>query len=204
MQHWGGNLALCFAANGKVGIGTTIPEVKLHIKGGSDLNLASGGQFILGSTTGQNLGFDDNEIMARNNGGVAPLYIQGNGGDVMIIPNEGGRVGIGITSTNFLPVGYLLAVDGKIISEEVRVEMSSDWPDYVFKNDYALTPLDVLENQIKEKGHLPGIPSAKEVKANGVELGDMQKRMMEKIEELTLYLIEANKKIVRLEKLVVK
>jgi hypothetical protein len=203
MQYFGGNVSLCQNSDGKVGIGTSIPEVKLQIVGGNDVNLAGGGQLILGNTGSQNLALDDNEIMARNNGGVAPLYIQGNGGDVMIIPNEGGQVGIGVISTNSLPVGYMLAVDGKIISEEVRVELSGDWPDYVFENDYKLLPLEVLENQIKEIGHLPGIPSAAEVEVHGFELGDMQKRMMEKIEELTLYIIEANKKIERLEQRII-
>ena len=199
LQHWSGNVLMANDADGKVGIGTSAPEAKLHIKGGSDVNLSDGGHILLGNKTGTNLAIDNNEIMVRNNGATGSMYLQGNGGDILMVPNEAGAVGIGITSANFLPDGYLFAVDGKIISEEIRVEMSGDWPDYVFEPEYNLTSLEDLESQIEKKGHLPGIPSAREVESEGFELGDMQKRMMEKIEELTLYMIEANKQIKSLE-----
>lgn len=198
-QFWGGNLSLCSNDDGRVGIGTSSPSAKLHITDGSDVNVAGGGHLVLGPTSDLNIAMDGNEIQARNSGAASQLIIQQGGGDIMMVPNETGRVGIGITSIANLPIDYLLAVDGKIISEEVRVELSGSWPDYVFGDSYALTPLDDLERHIKEKGHLPGIPSAVEVENNGIELGDMQKRMMEKIEELTLYMIEANKEISQLK-----
>ena len=199
LQYWSGNVSMANDADGQVGIGTSSPEAKLHIKGGADVDLSDGGHILLGNKSSTNLAMDNNEIMVRNNGGTGTMYLQGNGGDILMVPNEAGAVGIGITSANFLPDGYLFAVDGKIISEEIRVEMSGDWPDYVFEPDYKLTSLEDLESQIEEKGHLPGIPSAKKVEREGFELGDMQKRMMEKIEELTLYMIEANKQIKSLE-----
>lgn len=199
LQYWSGNLSLAADDDGKVGIGTSNPQAKVQVTDGTDVDLADGGHLVLGYTSGTNLALDNNEIMARNNGAESPLYLQGSGGDILMIPNESGTVGIGVTSNNYLPAGYLLAVDGKIISEEIRVEMSGDWPDYVFESDYQLTPLDELELQINDFGHLPGIPAAADIEANGFELGDMQKRMMEKIEELTLYLIEANKQIQNLE-----
>ena len=99
-----------------------------------------------------------------------------------------------------IPRYLLFDSNGKIISEEIRVEMSGDWPDYVFESDYELVSLNELEAQINELGHLPGIPSAETVETEGFELGDMQKRMMEKIEELTLYMINADKKINALER----
>lgn len=200
LQYWSGNISIADNNDGKVGIGNSTPQAKVHITDATDLNLSDGGHLILGETNSYNLAFDNNEIMARNNGAEATMYLQGNGGDILMIPNEAGTVGIGITSDVFLPDGYLLAVDGKIISEEIRVELSSDWPDYVFESDYELPELSDLESQINKKGHLPGIPSALEVETNGFELGDMQKRMMEKIEELTLYLIKADKQIKALEK----
>lgn len=100
----------------------------------------------------------------------------------------------GATSTNFQPPpGYKLAVDGKVICEEVEVLLSDDWPDYVFKPDYDLMPLDELESAIQTHGHLPNVPSAEEVAAEGIALGEMQATLLEKVEELNLYVIQLNK-----------
>ncbi len=87
--------------------------------------------------------------------------------------------------------GYLFNVNGKIICTEAKVQLNSAWPDYVFKSDYKLPTLSELEKFISTNRHLPNMPSATEVeKEKGFELGDMQKRLLEKIEELTLYLIQ--------------
>lgn len=91
--------------------------------------------------------------------------------------------------------GYKVAVDGKIIAEEVRVQLSGVWPDYVFDSEYTLTPLAQLEEQIQTLGHLPGIPSAEVVERDGILLGDMQKMLLEKIEELTLHIIALEKEV---------
>lgn len=103
---------------------------------------------------------------------------------------------IGTTSK---ATGYELSVDGDIACEEVLVEDDGSWPDYVFKNDYPLRNISEVEILINENGHLPGIPSASDIEKNGQHLGDMQKRLLEKIEELTLYLIQQNKRIDQLE-----
>ena len=100
------------------------------------------------------------------------------------------RIGTTIQAT-----GYALSVNGKIACEEVLVEDMASWPDYVFNNDYRLNTLNELEQSILKNKHLPGIPSAAEIEQNGLHLGDMQKKMLEKIEELTLYIIQQNKKI---------
>lgn len=86
---------------------------------------------------------------------------------------------------------YNLFVKGGILTEEVRV--SNTWADYVFSKDYKLPTLQDVEKHILEKGHLINVPSAKEVAENGIELGDMAKVQQEKIEELTLYIIDQNK-----------
>jgi hypothetical protein len=96
--------------------------------------------------------------------------------------------------------GYLLAVDGKIICEELKVQASGDWPDYVFAEEYDLPTLDEVEAYIEENNHLLGVPDACTVEEEGIMIGQMQKVMMEKIEELTLYMIDANKQIVELKK----
>lgn len=85
-----------------------------------------------------------------------------------------------------------LQVRGLIRAQEVKVEVAN-WPDYVFANNYSLPSLEETEKYIKEKGHLPGIPTAAEAAKNGIELGDMNKKLLQKIEELTLYLIEMKK-----------
>jgi len=89
--------------------------------------------------------------------------------------------------------GYRLSVDGKIACEEVMVDLSGSWPDYVFQPEYELKSLEEVQNHINEKGHLPGVPSAEEVEENGIQVGEMNKVLMEKVEELTLYILEQDK-----------
>ena len=108
------------------------------------------------------------------------------------------QVAIG-TTDNYIPDGFTLAVGGKMIAEEVKVRLRANWPDYVFDEDYNKPTLEELEASIEENGHLPNIPSAEEVKAEGYLLGEMDVKLLEKIEELTLYIIELNKKIEKLE-----
>lgn len=105
------------------------------------------------------------------------------------------RIGTTIAAT-----GYSLSVNGKIACEEVLVQDISSWPDYVFKEDYNLMSLDNLEQSIKTLGHLPGLPSAQEVESNGLHIGNMQKMVVEKVEELTLYTIEQGKMLQELKK----
>lgn len=95
--------------------------------------------------------------------------------------------------------GYELSVDGQIVCEELLVENSADWPDYVFDENYPLKSLEEVEAHIKERKHLPGIPTAEEVAKNGISVGKMQKSLMEKIEELTLHLIQQNKRMAEQE-----
>ncbi|MDD7886027.1 hypothetical protein [Flavivirga sp. 57AJ16] len=110
-----------------------------------------------------------------------------------IITNN--KIGIGVTSSE-IPADYNLAIAGRIISEEVKVQLkNSGWPDFVFEKDYNLPTLKEVEQHINEKGHLQDIPSAKDVASNGILLGDMHAKLLQKIEELTLYTIEQQKLI---------
>jgi hypothetical protein len=169
--------------NGNMGLGIADPLSKIHIASGSDAGLSSHGYLMLGPVTGSNLIFDNNEIIARTNGQTGSLILQNDGGSVRI-----GNVAV--------PGGYKFAINGKMVCEEVKVKLaSSGWPDYVFADNYKLKPLQEIEKFIIQNKHLPNIPSAAEVEKNGIEVGDMQKRMMEKIEELTLYVIELEKKV---------
>ncbi len=107
-----------------------------------------------------------------------------------------GNLAVGTTT---VPVGYKVSVDGKIIAEELRIQNSTAWPDYVFEKGYPLMSLEETENQIKVLKHLPFVPSAQDVKEDGIVIGEMQKILLRKIEELTLHLIEQNKMIKELQ-----
>lgn len=84
--------------------------------------------------------------------------------------------------------------DGLLRAREIKVDLDA-WPDYVFKKDYNLMPLTDVKAFIEKNGHLPNVPSALDIKEEGVNLGDAAKTSMEKIEELTLYLLEINDKV---------
>ena len=107
-----------------------------------------------------------------------------------------------VTAAGVTVSGYSLYVKGGVLTEEVRVSTASTtWADYVFNKDYNLKPLAEVEKFIKENGHLPNVPSAAQVKEEGIALGEMSKIQQEKIEELTLYLIEQKKEIDELKRL---
>ena len=99
----------------------------------------------------------------------------------------------------FADAAYLLYVRGGIVSEKVKVALVDNWPDYVFKKDYALLPLSKVEEYIKEKGYLPKTKSAAVIEKEGLELGETAKAQQEKIEELFLHLIDMDKRLKALE-----
>jgi chitodextrinase len=160
---------------------------------------------VTGLTAGTNYNFTataldaaGNESPVSNAVSVTTNGSGGGGGTVWTEANSvasyTGNVAVG---TAIVPNGYQMAIDGKLITEEVKVQLSGDWPDYVFSPDYTLPTLEEVYRHINEKGHLINIPSATEVEANGIELGDMNKLLLEKIEELTLYILqqEQNQKL---------
>lgn len=158
------------------------PDGSVQLTGGVDASMTSKGYLMIGSQSGTNMVMDNNEIIVRGAGGVT---------STLILQNDGGSVRIG---NDAVPAGYKFAVNGKVICEELKVKLASTgWPDYVFDKQYRLPSLQELEIFINQNKHLPNIPSATEVEKNGIEVGDMQKRMMEKIEELTLYILQLEK-----------
>lgn len=120
-----------------------------------------------------------------------------NGGVIVHEPEftitTSGDVGIGTRTPD-----SKLAVNGNIHAQEVKVDLTG-WPDYVFEREHKLPTLKEVEKHIKENGHLINIPSAQEVEENGIELGKMNKLLLEKIEELTLYIIEQDKRLNRMD-----
>lgn len=107
------------------------------------------------------------------------------------------KIGIGTENTG----AEKLSVNGKIRAKEIKVE-TANWPDYVFEPDYKSPSLKELEQFINANKHLPEIPSAKEVEENGVNLGEMNAKLLKKIEELTLYMINQDKRITKQEEII--
>ncbi|ASE63904.1 cell wall anchor protein [Chryseobacterium indologenes] len=93
---------------------------------------------------------------------------------------------------------FILYVNKGIKAQQIKVEnpATNGWADYVFKKDYKLRSLEDVEKHISENGHLPNIPSAKEIEKEGINLGEMDAKLLEKIEELTLYSIQQNKQLI--------
>ncbi|AZA81757.1 cell wall anchor protein [Chryseobacterium lactis] len=136
---------------------------------------------LIGDTVLRNLGNSHNIIIAQPN--------DNNDGNTFIGFQDATR-GIWI---KFLNNG-IAKFDGKIHAKEVEVK-ANVWADYVFKKDYQLKSLEEVEKHIAEKGHLPNIPSADEVMEKGINVAEMNTKLLEKIEELTLYSIEQNKQL---------
>ena len=118
-------------------------------------------------------------------------------GNVILVSNKnatGGNVGIGTTNPQ-----NKLDVNGTIHSKQVIVDLNG-WSDYVFKKDYTLTPLSDVKTYIDQNHHLPEIPSAEQVAKEGINLGEMNAKLLKKIEELTLYLIQQKEDLIQQRK----
>jgi len=113
----------------------------------------------------------------------------------MVLTRDG-NLGIGTTTPDMK-----LTVNGSIHSKGILVDLNIAAPDYVFAKNYDLKTIEEVELYIKKNSHLPEIPSAKELETNGILLAEMDMSLLKKIEELTLYTIEQEKKIKNLQSL---
>lgn len=150
---------------------------------------------FIGNRSGQNVTAATDILFIENSTSLTPLIY----GDFS--SNK-----VGINTTNIITsIGgqnisnYSLFVEGGLLSDEVRVRTT--WADYVFDDQYSLKSIPELDKYISENGHLPNCPTEREVEEQGLEIGDMTRLQQEKIEELTLYIIELEKRISKLEKL---
>jgi hypothetical protein len=203
-----GNQRMTILDNGNVGIGTTTPAQRLHLNDG----------VMRIQNEGLKLEFQNNAAGSVNYNFVHNsdrLFIQNNNIERFTI-NNGGFIGVGVVPPtngvfdNTIPVdlgtnsnAYRLFVADGIRTRKIRVDLRG-WSDYVFAKDYKLQTLDEVEKFIKQNGHLPNIPSEKEVLEKGIDLGEMNNKLLEKIEELTLHTIEINKRNEALEQEKVK
>jgi len=173
---------------GNVGIGTTSPAGKLDINAGSQyaIRTLTSSRYVIEVRNTSDT--DGGWWLVNDPNGNFALHENSVGDQFTIKP--GGNVGIGTTTPD-----AKLAVAGQVHAQEVKVSITVPGPDYVFEKDYKLTSLEEIKNYIDQNKHLPEVPSAKEMEKNGVQLGEMNMLLLKKIEELTLYVIEQNKKI---------
>jgi len=146
----------------------------------------------------------NNSIGLGVSGNKGYLFEKIDSEDVKVITFSGRKVGIGLwpdgaTSEIGMSGSHLLFVAGGITAEEVKVKLNTNWPDYVFDESYKLLPLSDIENFIRQNKHLPQVPSQAIVQQEGIDLGAMDAILLKKIEELTLYIIEQDKRIKELE-----
>ena len=213
---------MTFSSDGQVGIGTSDPQAKFHLIEDQLLGSTAGNIRLLTRISGKTAGnsFMNNLWMYRDAAGsnwltsrlhdgisidnsfLTPgsdtrtwwerdpyndIQSWGNANATYLTINAG-NVGIGTTTLT-----SRLTVKGKIHAEEVKVDLNVPGPDYVFENHYQLRSLDETEKFVRENKHLPGIPSAADMEENGINLSEMNMKLLQKVEELTLYIINQNK-----------
>lgn len=191
--------------DGNAGIGTVNPTAKLHIIDGNNtfkfnrgaLNVTpnismstSGGKSlaVVAGLNGTGAVFDNTGTFMI--GGDTKANIDGggtSGGTSYLTVTGGGYVGIGTINPQ-----EMLTVNGTIKAREVKVD-GGVWPDYVFEKGYEKPSLTEVEKFIQDYGHLPGIPSREQVNKEGVNLAEMNRKLLQKVEEITLLLIENEK-----------
>ncbi|MBS1759216.1 MAG: SprB repeat-containing protein [Bacteroidetes bacterium] len=199
-----------FTADGKLLLGTsTVGDTKFTIahndlNGGMSINRLSSG---IGKSE---IRFEQNSIELWaigndiDNSGEQTFFIWDHANfATRLLINKYGKVGIGVTPPGNNTTPYLLYVEGGIMTRDVKVTAATVFPDYVFAKDYELMGIYELEKYIKHNNHLPDMPSAKEVESNeGFEVGNMQTKLLKKIEEQTLYIISLQKQVDELKELV--
>ncbi len=180
LRNSAGDTLLKMQDNGRMGIGFNGSGY------GRTLNIQGGANYYADATTFGGAVFPDgnhNLIIWSDN--------QGAGQNVVLQPSWGQ-----VTVGTYTPAaGYKVSVAGKIICTEARVQLQTSWPDYVFADDYQLPSLESVEKFVQQNKHLPNIPAAAEVEKQGFDLGDMNRKLLEKVEQLTLHLIAMEKEI---------
>ncbi|MFM9985212.1 MAG: hypothetical protein ACKVOK_08275 [Flavobacteriales bacterium] len=209
-----------------VGIGLNDPQFNLHVAGKAKIsrlglyadpnsNTVLNMAVVNSSTDGINIDFNsinDNRVALKMNApqnndkliqlnnttsGTAVMELNA-GGELTLRPSMPTAKAISIKDASNADV-FRFSTDGVMWSTEVNVALKQDFPDYVFDKDYELMSLNELREYLKENQHLPNVPAAGEVKEKGLNLGEMQVIQMEKIEENTLYILQLEERLQKLE-----
>lgn len=199
--HWTNysDIKMTLSANGNLGIGVTAPGEKLEVNGAIRLKPTEPVYFLGGSS-------DPNYLIQSGEWDDGMKYKHWtshqfftNGQEKIRISKEGNLL-IGKTSqTN---TAYRLDVAGSVRTNEIVVNTTG--ADYVFETGYKLKGLREVESFIRENGHLPGIPTAKDMQENGMSVGELNTKLLEKVEELTLYLIQQEEKLQEQQKMILE
>lgn len=186
---------------GNLGIGSSNPETKLEVAGDLTLNTSNDPHLFVGKGNQElnkylkiinSKGFSTAAGVKVGGVLVAEDYDYANPGKNDMVVR--GIVGIGTPNPD---PSYKLSVNGKIRAKEVIID--TDWADFVFEDDYALMPLNEVERYIVKNKHLPEIPSAAEVQKDGISIGEIESKLLQKVEELTLYMIALDKEVMKLK-----
>ncbi|MEO8151220.1 MAG: hypothetical protein ABI723_26550 [Bacteroidia bacterium] len=187
---------LTIKSDGNVGIGTLTPGAKFHVSANETSTHGKAAAIEISNTNP----IGGNWFLRAGAPGTATptrgFSIANDNGYYFVIDSIG-QVAVNTTTP---ANGYAFSVGGKVICEEIRVLLKASWPDYVFDKDYKLNSINELTNFINENYHLPGLPSTCEVEQNGIDIAQMQSKIVEKMEQLTLYIIKQNEQINKLTK----
>ncbi len=188
-----------FSSNGNNNIGIGIASLQTNATGSQNIGIGTGAGYSNAGSNSIFLGFqagynemESNKLYIANSNTTTPL-IYGDFAAKYLAVGE-----ISVSERNAATTGgYRLLVKGGMITEKIKVAVASstDWADYVFEPSYKLMSLDKVESFVKENKHLPNVPSAEEMAKNGLDVTLTSAKLMEKIEELTLYMIELNKEV---------
>ncbi len=192
-HYWGFTVSI--SAEGDIAIGTTSSTSRLTVlKDFSAIDNTSVGELKM-----TDAGIDNAiHFLYKNTGGgqsnINFIDAKANGKSIFTLNGLGnaflnGNMAIGTLDSK----GYKLAVAGSMIAESVKIKLQSAWPDYIFNKDYKILSIDDIEAYIKTNHHLPEIPSASDVEKTGLDLGVINTKLLQKIEELTLYIIDLRK-----------
>lgn len=209
----GSNLAVTGVSNTNISVGNSSTAGRLGLATASCAGCFSdmaaiGDAIVRGWSTNAKLLFVNNGISATAGNVDAISFVTGTSGvneNIRMRIFANGNVAIGtpseFTASTPFPNGYNLYISKGILSPKVRVapQSSLDWADFVFEKDYKLKSIEEVESYIKKNNHLPDVPSSEEVKSKGIDLAAMDARLLQKIEELTLYVIAQQKQIKALE-----
>ena len=201
---------------GKLGVGTTAPKESLDVHGAINILRGSNDKasFITldhdpkiwsSGHSGMSYPFTGSDLghlilQPRTSLPRDILFVTGDGDDIRMVVKGNGNIGVGTINPD-----AKLTVRGDIHTQEVKVDLNgSVAPDFVFEHNYRLATLEETEKFIQDNKHLPGVPSSQEMEENGIELKEMNLKLLQKVEELTLYLIDQNKEIRELKEKVLK